>query len=93
MAISNPLNGLRKGGTVGKPFPGVQVSKEFQSQNDNMFLLSLVIWSLTIIFIVGNRSRFLQMTIVMRALVSFVSKALQCLRNTGNVLRYLYILF
>ncbi|GJY22015.1 malonate--CoA ligase [Tanacetum coccineum] len=25
MAISNPLNGLRKGGTVGKPFPGVQV--------------------------------------------------------------------
>ncbi|KAL3511772.1 hypothetical protein ACH5RR_024489 [Cinchona calisaya] len=25
MAISNPLNGVRKGGTVGKPFPGVQV--------------------------------------------------------------------
>ncbi|KAK2971169.1 hypothetical protein RJ640_008593 [Escallonia rubra] len=24
MAISNPLQGLRKGGTVGKPFPGVQ---------------------------------------------------------------------
>ncbi|KAK3005547.1 hypothetical protein RJ639_015972 [Escallonia herrerae] len=24
MAISNPLRGLRKGGTVGKPFPGVQ---------------------------------------------------------------------
>lgn len=24
MAISNPLNGIRKGGTVGKPFPGVQ---------------------------------------------------------------------
>lgn len=26
MAISNPLNGIRKGGTVGKPLPGVQVS-------------------------------------------------------------------
>lgn len=25
MAISNPLKGVRKGGTVGKPFPGVQV--------------------------------------------------------------------
>ncbi|XP_071731897.1 probable CoA ligase CCL8 [Rutidosis leptorrhynchoides] len=25
MAISNPLKGMRKGGTVGKPFPGVQV--------------------------------------------------------------------
>ncbi|KVI06006.1 hypothetical protein Ccrd_015693 [Cynara cardunculus var. scolymus] len=25
MAISNPLKGIRKGGTVGKPFPGVQV--------------------------------------------------------------------
>lgn len=25
MAISNPLEGLRKGGTVGKPFPGVEV--------------------------------------------------------------------
>ncbi|CAL5439752.1 unnamed protein product [Camellia sinensis] len=24
MAISNPLRGIRKGGTVGKPFPGVQ---------------------------------------------------------------------
>lgn len=26
MAISNPLNGQRKIGTVGKPFPGVEVS-------------------------------------------------------------------
>ncbi|KAL7606185.1 hypothetical protein Lser_V15G18145 [Lactuca serriola] len=25
MAISNPLKGMRKGGTVGKPFPGVEV--------------------------------------------------------------------
>lgn len=25
MALSNPLKGMRKGGTVGKPFPGVQV--------------------------------------------------------------------
>lgn len=25
MALSNPLKGIRKGGTVGKPFPGVQV--------------------------------------------------------------------
>ncbi|XP_076921390.1 putative CoA ligase CCL8 [Bidens hawaiensis] len=25
MALSNPLRGIRKGGTVGKPFPGVQV--------------------------------------------------------------------
>lgn len=25
MALSNPLKGLRKGGTVGKPFPGVEV--------------------------------------------------------------------
>lgn len=27
MAISNPLKGIRKGGTVGKPFPGVEVSQ------------------------------------------------------------------
>lgn len=26
MSISNPLKGNRKGGTVGKPFPGVEVS-------------------------------------------------------------------
>ena len=25
MAVSNPLRGMRKGGTVGKPFPGVEV--------------------------------------------------------------------
>ncbi|KAL5729163.1 putative CoA ligase ccl8 [Ranunculus cassubicifolius] len=25
MALSNPLKGMRKGGTVGKPFPGIQV--------------------------------------------------------------------
>lgn len=25
MALSNPLRGLRKGGTVGKPFPGIEV--------------------------------------------------------------------
>ncbi|CAO2815421.1 unnamed protein product [Amaranthus hypochondriacus] len=25
MAISNPLRGMRKGGTVGKPFPGIEV--------------------------------------------------------------------
>lgn len=29
MAISNPLNGERKAGTVGKPFPGVEVSENF----------------------------------------------------------------
>lgn len=28
MAISNPLRGARKAGTVGKPFPGVQVSRD-----------------------------------------------------------------
>ncbi|GAB2293524.1 Probable CoA ligase ccl8 [Dionaea muscipula] len=36
MAISNPLHGLRKGGTVGKPFPGVEVKilKDDGSQSD-----------------------------------------------------------
>ncbi|KDP37257.1 hypothetical protein JCGZ_06313 [Jatropha curcas] len=35
MAISNPLRGERKAGTVGKPFPGVQVKiVEDQSEND-----------------------------------------------------------
>ncbi|KAI3777823.1 hypothetical protein L1987_47626 [Smallanthus sonchifolius] len=32
MAISNPLKGIRKGGTVGKPFPGVQV--KILAEND-----------------------------------------------------------
>lgn len=27
MTIANPLKGMRKAGTVGKPFPGVQVSQ------------------------------------------------------------------
>lgn len=27
MGISNPLKGLRKGGTVGNPLPGVQVGQ------------------------------------------------------------------
>ena len=27
MSISNPLRGERKAGTVGKPFPGVEVSR------------------------------------------------------------------
>ncbi|KAL8153154.1 hypothetical protein V2J09_010914 [Rumex salicifolius] len=37
MAISNPLHGLRKGGTVGKPFPGVEVKilPEDGSGNDS----------------------------------------------------------
>ncbi|KAF2301194.1 hypothetical protein GH714_020762 [Hevea brasiliensis] len=35
MAISNPLKGERKAGTVGKPFPGVQVKiVEDESEND-----------------------------------------------------------
>lgn len=34
MAISNPLRGVRKAGTVGKPFPGVQV-KIAEDQNEN----------------------------------------------------------
>lgn len=32
MGISNPLRGVRKGGTVGKPFPGVQVSQMFMHE-------------------------------------------------------------
>lgn len=28
MALSNPLKGERRGGTVGKPLPGVEVSKD-----------------------------------------------------------------
>ncbi|XP_060172839.1 probable CoA ligase CCL8 isoform X2 [Lycium barbarum] len=36
MAISNPISGKRKGGTVGKPFPGVQakILLEDESSND-----------------------------------------------------------
>ncbi|KAG5229180.1 malonate--CoA ligase [Salix suchowensis] len=34
MAISNPLRGVRKAGTVGKPFPGVQV-KIAEDPNEN----------------------------------------------------------
>ncbi|PIA64892.1 hypothetical protein AQUCO_00100399v1 [Aquilegia coerulea] len=36
MALSNPLRGMRKGGTVGKPFPGVQVKilSEDESESD-----------------------------------------------------------
>ncbi|KAG8643411.1 probable CoA ligase CCL8 isoform X2 [Manihot esculenta] len=35
MAISNPLRGVRKAGTVGKPFPGVQVKiVEDETEND-----------------------------------------------------------
>ncbi|KAJ8539289.1 hypothetical protein K7X08_013541 [Anisodus acutangulus] len=36
MAISNPIQGKRKGGTVGKPFPGVQakILLEDESSND-----------------------------------------------------------
>nr|XP_016466563.1 PREDICTED: malonate--CoA ligase-like isoform X1 [Nicotiana tabacum] len=36
MAISNPIRGKRKGGTVGKPFPGVQakILLEDESSND-----------------------------------------------------------
>lgn len=33
MAISNPLKGIRKGGTVGKPFPGIEVSQRRGSFN------------------------------------------------------------
>ncbi|KAG9456124.1 hypothetical protein H6P81_000632 [Aristolochia fimbriata] len=38
MALSNPLRGVRKGGTVGKPLPGVQVKilSEEGSENDSM---------------------------------------------------------
>nr|XP_043616690.1 probable CoA ligase CCL8 [Erigeron canadensis] len=37
MAISNPLKGIRKGGTVGKPFPGVQVKiLPFEDGNDGV---------------------------------------------------------
>lgn len=33
MALSNPLRGMRKGGTVGKPFPGVQVKILSEDEN------------------------------------------------------------
>lgn len=33
MALSNPLRGMRKGGTVGKPFPGVQVKIVSEDEN------------------------------------------------------------
>ncbi|XP_059457568.1 probable CoA ligase CCL8 [Corylus avellana] len=33
MAISNPLNGMRKAGTVGKPFPGVQIKILAEDEN------------------------------------------------------------
>uniref|UniRef100_A0A0C9RV82 TSA: Wollemia nobilis Ref_Wollemi_Transcript_11291_2136 transcribed RNA sequence n=1 Tax=Wollemia nobilis TaxID=56998 RepID=A0A0C9RV82_9CONI len=35
MALSNPLNGLRKGGTVGKPLPGVQVKILAEDANNS----------------------------------------------------------
>ncbi|XP_071901488.1 probable CoA ligase CCL8 isoform X3 [Coffea arabica] len=35
MAISNPLRGVRKGGTVGKPLPGVQVKILAEDGNDD----------------------------------------------------------
>ncbi|XVF86646.1 hypothetical protein PTKIN_Ptkin18bG0059100 [Pterospermum kingtungense] len=36
MAISNPLRGARKAGTVGKPFPGVQVKIAEDKSGDDM---------------------------------------------------------
>ncbi|KAG2729036.1 hypothetical protein I3843_01G227100 [Carya illinoinensis] len=35
MAISNPLEGIRKAGTVGKPFPGVQVKILAEDENQD----------------------------------------------------------
>lgn len=35
MAISNPLKGIRKGGTVGKPFPGVEVKIIAEDESGN----------------------------------------------------------
>ncbi|XP_041016274.1 malonate--CoA ligase-like isoform X3 [Juglans microcarpa x Juglans regia] len=35
MAISNPLEGIRKAGTVGKPFPGVQVKILAENENED----------------------------------------------------------
>ncbi|XP_030526506.1 probable CoA ligase CCL8 [Rhodamnia argentea] len=35
MALSNPFNGIRKGGTVGKPFPGVEVKIIAEDESGN----------------------------------------------------------
>jgi hypothetical protein len=45
MAISNPLNGMRKAGTVGKPFPGVQVSQV--NRKELMFIDTFFFFSWT----------------------------------------------
>lgn len=46
MAISNPLKGERKAGTVGKPFPGVQVSYilSFSSVGRQNLSYSIPLW-------------------------------------------------
>lgn len=40
MAISNPLNGERKIGTVGKPLPGVEVSTHTMEKTNLQIFIS-----------------------------------------------------
>lgn len=93
MTIANPLKGMRKAGTVGKPFPGVQVSQVNRKELmfvDTFFFLD----SREQHFCVCDRSRFWQkmrMEMVLMGWVSFALKALHCLRSIGNFLRYFLI--
>jgi hypothetical protein len=54
MAISNPLNGMRKAGTVGKPFSGVQVSQV--NRKELMFIDTFFFFFLD--FLISNISVF-----------------------------------
>jgi hypothetical protein len=96
MAISNPLNGMRKAGTVGKPFSGVQVSQV--NRKELMFIDTFFFFFLGLShqqhFCLCDRSRFWQkmrMEMVLMGWVSFALKALHRLRSIGNFLRYFLI--
>lgn len=57
MAIANPLKGMRKAGTVGKPFPGVQVSQV--NRKELMFIDTFFSWTLASnisVFVIGQDS-------------------------------------
>lgn len=100
MAISNPLRGQRKGGTVGKPFAGVQVSVSIivcSYKRTNWVLLpyQIAFENCLISLVFDRQSSYQRMRMVMtkQGWASSASKALHCLKDTGNFLRYWAFLF
>jgi hypothetical protein len=93
MALSNPLHGPRKEGTVGKPLPRVEVCYDFLVvrdivKKDLRFILYCFMPLKAFFFFLRPRSSWMMVLKLKLELVSSVLEVHPCSENTGKDQRY-----